>query len=163
MRAPAARRRARMLAPSSLPGASMMMTKTLMIVAETAVITWALVLAASLIRAHAWTPRGLMATMGNREGAHDPQGFAARTDRAAKNMLENLVLFTALALAATAGGVTDPHVELGARIFFWARIAYIPIYMLGLPYVRTIVWAISVAGMGIIFVTIVRTLPPGLL
>lgn len=141
----------------------MMMTKTLMIVAETAVITWAMLLAASLIRSHAWTPRGLVFAMGNREGAHDSQGFAARTDRTAKNMLENLVLFTALALVATVGGVTDPHVELGARVFFWARIAYIPIYMLGIPYVRTIVWAISVAGMGVIFVTLVRTVPAGLL
>ncbi|HEX7686482.1 MAG TPA: MAPEG family protein [Burkholderiaceae bacterium] len=140
-----------------------MMTKTLMILAETAVITWAMLLAASLIRVHGWTPRGLMAAMGNRDGAQDVQGFAARTDRTARNMLENLVLFTALVLAATAGGVTDPHVELGARVFFWARIAYIPIYMLGIPYVRTIAWAISVAGMGIIFVTLVRTLPPGVL
>ena len=96
------------------------MTKTLMIVAEMAVINWVLLLTASLIRAKAWTPSRLLWAMGNREDMEDPQGFAQRTDRAAKNMLENLVLFAALALAASVGGVTDPHVELGARIFFWA-------------------------------------------
>ncbi len=97
--------------------------------------------------------------LGNREGLEDPEGFPARTDRAAKNMLENMVLFTALVLAASVGGVTDPHVELGARIFFWARIAYIPIYMIGIPVARTAVWAISVIGMGMIFASIVQAMP----
>jgi uncharacterized MAPEG superfamily protein len=134
----------------------MMMTKTLMIVAEMAVINWVLILAASLIKARAWTPAGMLAAVGNREGMGDGAGFAARTDRAAKNMLENMVLFTALALVASIGGVTDSHVELGARIFFWARIVYIPIYMVGVPVARTAVWAISIIGMGLIFAAIVQ-------
>ena len=139
----------------------MTMTKTLMIVAEMAVINWALLVGASLIRAKAWTPKGLLAALGNREGMADPEGFAARTSRAAMNMLENLVLFSALALTASVAGITDPYVELGARIFFWARIAYIPIYMIGIPVARTGVWAISVVGMGMIFAAIVHALPPG--
>jgi uncharacterized MAPEG superfamily protein len=139
-----------------------MMTKTLMIVAELAVINWVLLVAASMIRTKAWTPPGMKLAMGNREGVEDAHGFAARTDRAAKNMLENLVLFTALALVASVGGVTDPYVELGARIFFWARVAYIPIYMTGIPVARTGAWAIGVVGMGMIFSAIVHALPPGL-
>ncbi len=140
----------------------MMMTKTLMIVAEMAAINWVLLVAASLIRAKAWTPFGMKVALGNREGVEDPHGFAARTDRTAKNMLENLVLFTALALVASVAGITDPYVELGARIFFWARIAYIPIYMAGIPVARTGAWAIGVVGMGMIFCAIVRALPAGI-
>ena len=135
----------------------MTMTKTLMIVAELAVINWALIVAASLIKARAWTPRGMKAALGNREEDVDCHGFPARTERAAKNMLENMVLFTALALVASIGGVTDPHVELGARIFFWARLVYIPVYMIGIPVARTGVWAISVVGMGMIFGAIVHS------
>ena len=137
----------------------MTMTKTLMIVAELAVINWVLIVAASLIKARAWTPSGMKDAMGNREAAVDCHGFPARTERAAKNMLENMVLFTALALVASVGGVTDPRVELGARIFFWARLAYIPIYMVGIPVARTAVWAISVIGMGMIVASIVQALP----
>jgi len=137
----------------------MTMTKTLMIVAELAVINWALILAAMLIKAKAWKPSGLMAAMGNREKEEPCDGFPGRTDRAAKNMLENMVVFTALALVASVGGVTDPHVELGARIFYWARLVYIPIYMIGIPVARTAVWAISVIGMGMIFAAIVQALP----
>jgi uncharacterized MAPEG superfamily protein len=137
----------------------MTMTKTLMILAELAVINWALIVVASMIKARGWTPTGLLAAMGNRDKVDDCSGFPARTDRAAKNMLENMVLFTALVAAASLGGVTDPHVEIGARIFYWARIAYIPIYMIGIPVARTAVWAISIIGMGMIFASIVQALP----
>ena len=137
----------------------MTMTKTLMIVAELAVVNWALIVAASLIKAKAWKPSGMMAAMGNRDSQEDCNGFPARTDRAARNMLENMVLFSALALVASVAGVTDPHVELGARIFFWARLVYIPIYMIGIPVARTAVWALSVVGMGMIFAAIVQAMP----
>ena len=137
----------------------MTMTKTLMIVAELAVVNWTLIVAASLIKAKAWKPSGLMAAMGNRDNEEDCSGFPARTDRAARNMLENMVLFSALALVASVAGVTDPRVELGARIFFWARLVYIPIYMIGIPVARTGIWAISVIGMGLIFAAIVQALP----
>ena len=136
----------------------MTMTKTLMILAELVVINWALILVASLIKAKAWKPSGLMAAMGNRDTDQECDGFPARTDRAAKNMLENMVLFTALVLVASVGGVTNPQVELGARIFFWARIAYIPIYMVGIPVARTGVWAISIIGMGLIFASIAQAM-----
>jgi len=136
----------------------MTMTKTLMIVAELAAINWALIVAASLIKAKAWTPTGMKDALGNREQAVDCHGFPARTERAAKNMLENMVLFTALALVAVVGHVDNPNVELGARIFYWARLAYIPIYMVGIPVARTGVWAISVIGMGMIFVAIAQAL-----
>jgi len=133
-----------------------MMTKTLMILAETAFVTWVLILAASLMRARAWTPAGMMVAFGNREHMAECTGLVARTDRAGRNMLENLVLFTALVLVASVAGVNDPQVELGARIFFWARIVYIPIYMLGIPVVRTLTYVVSMVGLGLIFVAIAR-------
>jgi uncharacterized MAPEG superfamily protein len=63
---------------------------------------------------------------------------------------------------ASVAGVTDPYVELGARIFFWGRLAYIPIYMAGIPVARTGAWAIAVVGMGMILAAIVQALPPGI-
>jgi len=137
------------------------MTNSLAIVAEMALVTWLVLLVASLLRAKAWTPSGLWAALGNREGMPPPHGLAARTDRAAKNMLEALVLFSALVLAAAAGGVDSPQVELGARLFFWARLVYLPVYMIGIPVLRTLVWCASVVGMGMIFRAIVQALPPG--
>ena len=145
-----------MLSPSpDSPTAAMPMTKTLMIVAETATLNWALIVAAAMLRSRGWSPAGFKTMLGNREGLATPDGVAARAERAARNMLENLVLFTALALVASVGAVTDPYVELGARIFFWARVAYIPIYLVGIPVARTAVWALSIVGMGMMLAAIV--------
>ena len=102
---------------------------------------------------------GLTRLAGNRDGLPEMTGFAGRAKRAHLNMLENMVLFTALVLVASVGGITNPQVEIGARIFFWARIVYIPIYMIGIPVARTAVWAISVIGMGMIFASIVQAMP----
>jgi len=122
----------------------MMMTKTLMIVAEMAVINWVLLVAASLIRAKAWTPFGMKVALGNREGVEDPHGFAARTDRSAKNMLENLVLFTAALAAVRLAGKPAP--AEAAALFFWARVLYFGVYLAGLRYARTAIWLVSVAA-----------------
>jgi uncharacterized MAPEG superfamily protein len=35
----------------------------------------------------------------------------------------------------------------GAWLWFGARIAYIPIYLLGIPYIRTLVWTVSAIGL----------------
>src|ERR1700739_2509504 len=108
------------------------MNNALIIVAYMAIVTWLMLIVASLMRARAWTLPGLMLALGNREKMPDASPLAARADRAARNSLENLVLFTALVLAAHAVGTNDPRVELGAQIFFIARLVYIPIYLAGI-------------------------------
>ena len=32
-------------------------------------------------------------------------------------------------------------------IFFWARVVYFFVYLAGIPWLRTVLWAASVAGM----------------
>ncbi|MGH8766069.1 MAG: MAPEG family protein, partial [Burkholderiales bacterium] len=74
-----------------------------------------------------------------------------RATRAHRNMLENLVLFAALVLVAVYAGKTDSTTLMGAQIFLWARVAYAVIYVAGIPWLRTAVWAVSVVGMLMIF------------
>ncbi len=123
------------------------MTPTLKAVALMAIVTWLAILLASLIRAKAWTPSGLMVAFGNREGLPEATGFAGRAQRAAHNTLENFVLFTAVALVAQASGNTSPKIAAGAELFLWARLAYIPIYWIGIPFLRTASWAVGIVGM----------------
>jgi len=35
---------------------------------------------------------------------------------------------------------------LGAQLYFWARVAYVPVYAAGIPYLRTLIWAASIVG-----------------
>lgn len=123
------------------------MTQLLSLVVYMAIITWLLLLAASLIRAKGWTPAGMSVAMGNRDNVPGATAFAGRADRTAKNTLENFVLFATLALVAYASGAKSPQVLLGAQIFFGARLLFVVVYYLGIPYVRTMVWATGVAGM----------------
>jgi len=66
-------------------------------------------------------------------------------------MLENLPLFVALVLIAHIARRTDEMVVLGSEIFFAARIAHAVIYIAGIPWIRTVAFAVSVAGLVLIF------------
>ena len=100
---------------------------------------------------------GLPTLAGNREHLPELTGWAGRAKRAHANMLESLVLFAALVLTAQVvnkGG--DSMVVLGAQLFFWARLVYAIIYVIGLPWVRTAVWFVSIVGLAMIFLAIMR-------
>ena len=95
---------------------------------------------------------GLPALAGNREGLAPCAGWAGRAARAHHNMLENLVLFAALVLIAVVSGKTNSTTLLGAQLFFWARLVYALVYLAGIPWLRTLVWLVSVVGLILIFV-----------
>ena len=98
---------------------------------------------------------GLPTLAGNREGLPAITGWAGRAKRAHLNMIENLVLFAALVLAAVIAGKTNDMTLLGAQIFLYARIAYAVVYIAGLPWIRTAVWAVSIVGLAMIFLQLV--------
>ena len=99
---------------------------------------------------------GLMKLVGNREGMPEITGWAGRAERAHLNMLQNLVLFAALVLAAVAVGKTNDMTLLGAQIFLWSRVAYAIIYVAGLAWLRTLSWVASVVGLVVIFAQLVK-------
>lgn len=98
---------------------------------------------------------GLPTLAGNREKMPAMIGWAGRAERAHRNMLQSLVLFTALVLVAQAAGRLNGTTALGAQLFFWARLVYAGVYLAGLPWVRTGVWAVSVLGLVLIFVQLI--------
>jgi uncharacterized MAPEG superfamily protein len=92
--------------------------------------------------------RGMKWNAGARDGEPKPlTGVAARAARATQNFLETFPLFAALALAVVITHKNTQHTELGAELYLWARVAYLPVYLLGIPYLRTLVWALSLIGM----------------
>ena len=93
---------------------------------------------------------GLPTLAGNREGLGELPGPAGRARRAHLNMVENLVLFTALVLITHVAGKANAMTALGATIFFWSRLAYAILYVAGIAWVRTLAWFVSVIGMVLI-------------
>jgi uncharacterized MAPEG superfamily protein len=130
------------------------MTISLTLVIYMAILTWLLLLVASLVRARFWTIGGMRVALGNRESTPEMTPFAGRCDRTARNTLENFILFSAIVLAVNTAGATSGRIDTGAEIFFFARILYIPVYYLGIPYLRTGIYAVSIGGLGMILSTL---------
>ena len=121
-------------------------------------LVWAVALAFAQVLvavAGATLQVGLPMLAGNRENLPPFTGWAGRAQRAHRNMLESLVLFAALVLAAVVGGKTNSTTLLGAEIFVWARLAYAVVYVAGVPWLRTLVWFASVIGLVMIFLQLV--------
>jgi len=98
---------------------------------------------------------GLPDLAGNREDLPPATSWAGRAYRAHRNMLESLVLFAVLVLVTEVTNRNSAMTGLGAQLFFWARVAYGIIYVIGLPWVRTAIWGVSVVGLILIFLQLV--------
>src|SRR5262249_46035927 len=98
---------------------------------------------------------GLPTLAGNREKMPEITGWAGRAERAHRNMLQSLVMFAALVLVAQVTGKLNATTALGAQLFFWGRVAYVLVYVGGLPWIRTLVWTVSIIGLVLIFAQLV--------
>ncbi len=90
---------------------------------------------------------GLVPLVGNRENLPSFDGWVGRAQRAHRNMLESLTIFAALVLVAQVVGRSDAATVLGAQLFFWSRLAYAPVYVIGIPWLRNGLWGVSFAGL----------------
>jgi uncharacterized MAPEG superfamily protein len=112
----------------------------------TVLLAWVMIITAANIR-----NRGsLKVAVGNRDDVPPPTPLSTRADRASGNMLENLVLFLGLWMAARVAGGDPWKVDLGCQIFLGARALYWPVFLAGVKVVRTAIWGAGVAGMGLL-------------
>ena len=70
--------------------------------------------------------------------------FAGRAERAFRNLLETFPVFAALALALVVTGRNGGLGALGAESWVIARILYLPLYFIQIPYARSLVWFASI-------------------
>lgn len=99
--------------------------------------------------------RGLSRAVGYPTGGtEDLPAWGQRSHRAHLNLVENLAPFAVLVLVAHALGVSNPATVLGAQLFFYARIAHFVFMFAGIPWLRTLAFAVGVIGNLIIFVEI---------
>jgi uncharacterized MAPEG superfamily protein len=90
---------------------------------------------------------GLSYALTARDEGREIKGvMAGRLTRAFFNLLETFPAFAALALALAVTGQTGGLGALGAHLWFWGRVVYVPVYAFGIPGVRTAAWTVSVVG-----------------
>jgi uncharacterized MAPEG superfamily protein len=100
--------------------------------------------------------RGLFVMAGNREDFPPGTGWIGRSHRAHLNMVENMVPFAALVLAAAAAGQADGWTALGSQVFFYSRVVHAIVYTLGVPWLRTLAYLGGVAGMALVLYALVN-------
>lgn len=82
---------------------------------------------------------GLGPTLGNPQDNETPHSPWAKRMRAAHyNCVENVVVFAPLLVAVVVSGLSSETTVLAAMVFALSRIAYVIIYTLGLPVLRTL-------------------------
>jgi uncharacterized MAPEG superfamily protein len=70
--------------------------------------------------------------------------FSGRAQRASQNMLQSLVPFAALILAAEVANRVNPSTGLGAEVFLGARVAYAIVALIDVTLLQTGVWCVSI-------------------
>ena len=88
--------------------------------------------------------RGVMGAMANPLRNDKPQSpWAQRLYFAHTNAVENLVVFAPLVLILDAEGHSTESTVIACAVYFWARLAHAVVYMLGIPVLRTLAFAVG--------------------
>jgi uncharacterized MAPEG superfamily protein len=67
-------------------------------------------------------------------------------ERALRNFLETFPVFVAAIVLVDVLGREAALSKWGAGLYFSARLVYLPLYALGVPLLRSLVWNIAVVG-----------------
>jgi uncharacterized MAPEG superfamily protein len=118
---------------------------------ELSLLAWTLVLAIAQVALHA-TLRTMETGTAYNTSARDEPGppvgkLTGRLQRAQNNLFETLPLFIGAVLIAHVAGREGTQTLWGASLYLGARVVYVPVYALGVPVVRTLVWSVSLAGL----------------
>jgi uncharacterized MAPEG superfamily protein len=73
--------------------------------------------------------------------------FSNRAGRALYNLLETWAAFAVIDLALITTGATGGIGRVGAIVWLVSRVVYIPLYIAGIPYIRTAAWIASIVGL----------------
>lgn len=89
--------------------------------------------------------------VGARDEALPPPGpVTGRLIRAQANFLETFPIAIIALLGVVIAGRTSATTALGGWIWLGARAVYLPLYATGVPVIRTLAWAVSMAGLGMV-------------
>ena len=81
------------------------------------------------------------------EAMPPPTPLAGRLGRAQANFFESFPLFAAAVLVIYVADLETETTLLAAWVWLVARVAYLPLYAMGVPYVRGVAWATSIAAL----------------
>lgn len=87
--------------------------------------------------------RGLLDAVGYPQNPKPQSAWAQRMMKAHANAVENLVVFATLVLIAQQATPDAAMVATACVAYFWARVAHALAFTLGIPWVRTLAFAVA--------------------
>ncbi|HEY5712163.1 MAG TPA: MAPEG family protein [Allosphingosinicella sp.] len=121
---------------------------------ELAILAWGCVLAIVYIWAAVRVKTrqyGVQWNIGPRdEDVPPPLPIVGRLARAQANFFETFPLFVAAVLIVSVAHLSDRWTVIGAWLWLGGRIAYLPLYAMGVKGIRTLAWAVSLAGIALL-------------
>ncbi|MCM5705164.1 MAPEG family protein [Larsenimonas salina] len=126
---------------------------------ELHLLGWTLILAVVQILLPAmWRNRetGVEYNTGPRDKEGPPMGkVTGRLFRAQRNLFETLPLFIAAVLIVHITHQEGAMTLWGCWLYLLARIVYVPLYALGIPWVRSLVYMVSMFGLLLLLLAVV--------
>ena len=86
---------------------------------------------------------GLLDAVGYPENPKPQSPWAQRMMKAHDNATENLVVFAALVLVASATGVSNETTVMACAGYFWARVVHLLAFTFKVPWVRTLAFVVG--------------------
>lgn len=86
---------------------------------------------------------GLADAMGYPANPKPQSPWAQRLKKAHSNAVENLAVFAALVLAASALGVSSAVIATACVVYFWARVVHALAFTFAVPWVRTLAFTVG--------------------
>lgn len=95
-------------------------------------------------------------TVGSRDTPPNASPLSGRAHRALWNLLETAPAFLAVVIAAELSGRVDLWTVWGVALYLVGRLAYLPAYLSGLPWIRTICWLPATTGIVLVLIGVVK-------
>jgi len=80
------------------------------------------------------------------EALPEPRPLVGRARRALANLLETYPIFVGAVLAVAVTRRFDVWSLVGAHLYVWSRVAYLGLYLAGVPLVRSLAWNLALLG-----------------
>jgi uncharacterized MAPEG superfamily protein len=121
---------------------------------ELSLLVWSTTLFAAYIGVQSLLYRlqhGMVFSASARDDEPPPDKWNARAEKALRNLIETYAVFVVLCVATELGGRSNGLTQWGAHLYFWSRWVYLPLYLFGVPYLRSLVWTVAAGGLVLMF------------
>jgi uncharacterized MAPEG superfamily protein len=96
---------------------------------------------------------GLLTLLGNRENL-SAVGVADRAGKTVQNSVVAMALVAPAVLMLTLANLSTPETILAIQVFLTARIAYAICFIVGITYLRTVIWIVGFLATAYLYISL---------